>query len=44
MFYALLAHRIKTWLTVPGRVKIFSRTSGSIFIGFGVLLAASSNK
>lgn len=44
MLYALLAHNVKTWLTRPNRVKIFSRTSGSIFIGFGVLLAASSNK
>ncbi len=44
MFYALLAHKVKNWLTKPNRLKIFNRTSGSIFIGFGVLLASSSNK
>lgn len=44
MFYALLAHKAKTWLTKPNRIKAFNRTSGSIFIGFGVLLATSSNK
>ncbi|MBI9092509.1 MAG: DUF3307 domain-containing protein [Desulfobacterium sp.] len=42
--YALLAHRAKYWLTQPNRVSVFNRTSGSIFIGFGVLLATSSNK
>jgi len=44
MFYALLAHKAKHWLTKPNRVSVFNRTSGSIFIGFGVLLATSSNK
>ena len=44
MFYALLAHRAKTWLNKPNRMKAFSRTSGTIFIGFGVLLATASNK
>ncbi len=44
MSYALLAHRAKAWLTSQRRVKVFNRTSGSIFIGFGVLLAASSNR
>jgi len=44
MLYAVLAHRAKTWLTKPNRVKCLNRTSGSIFIGFGVLLATSSNK
>jgi homoserine/homoserine lactone efflux protein len=44
MLYAFLAHNAKTWLTKPNRIKAFNRTSGSIFIGFGVLLAASSNK
>ena len=44
MLYALLAHNAKSWLTKPNRVKFFNRTSGSIFIGFGVLLATSSNK
>lgn len=44
MLYALLAHRAKNWLTKPDRIKAVNRTSGSIFIGFGVLLATSSNK
>lgn len=44
MFYALLAHNVKAWLTEPNRIKVVNRTSGSIFIGFGVLLATSSNK
>jgi len=44
MLYALLAHTAKTWLQNPHRIKVFNRTSGSIFIGFGLLLAASSNK
>jgi threonine/homoserine/homoserine lactone efflux protein len=43
MLYAVLAHGAKTWLTNPNRMKYFNRTSGSIFIGFGVLLASSSN-
>ena len=44
MSYALLAHRVQTWLTKPNRIKAFNRTSGSIFIGFGFLLATSTNK
>ncbi|MCP4119873.1 MAG: LysE family translocator [Desulfobacteraceae bacterium] len=44
MFYALLAHKAKNWLTKPNRINVFNRTSGSVFIGFGVLLATSSNK
>ncbi len=44
MLYAVLAHGAKTWLTKPNRIKYFNRTSGSIFICFGVLLATSSNK
>lgn len=44
MLYALLAHSAKTWLAKPGRIKVVNRTSGSIFIGFGVLLATSSSK
>jgi threonine/homoserine/homoserine lactone efflux protein len=43
MFYALLAHKAKTWLTKPNRIKAFNRTSGSIFVGIGVFLATSSN-
>ena len=44
MFYALLAHNAKIWLTEPNRIKVVNRASGSIFIGFGILLATSSNK
>jgi homoserine/homoserine lactone efflux protein len=42
MFYAFLAHKAKNWLTAPARIKWFNRTCGSAFIGFGVLMAASS--
>jgi len=41
MFYALLAHKAKFWLLQPRRMKIFGRVSGSIFVGFGALLATS---
>jgi homoserine/homoserine lactone efflux protein len=44
MFYALVAHKAKTWFAKSGRVRIVSRASGAIFVGFGVLLAASSNR
>jgi threonine/homoserine/homoserine lactone efflux protein len=44
MLYAVLAHYARTWLNKPNRVNIVNRTSGSIFIGFGILLAASSNR
>ncbi len=44
MLYALIAHNAKNWLTKPSRINAVSRTSGSIFIGFGILLATSSNK
>jgi len=44
MFYALVAHGAKTWLASPGKVKTFSRISGSLFIGFGFLLATSSHQ
>ena len=44
MFYALLAHKAKFWLMKPRRIKIFGRVSGSIFIGFGALLAVSSHR
>lgn len=43
LFYSLLAHQAKGWLTKPGRVKAVNRTSGTIFVGFGVLLATSNN-
>lgn len=44
MSYALLAHSAKTWLTQSSRIRAVNRTSGSIFIGFGLLLATSSNR
>ncbi len=44
MLYALMADKVKTWLAKSSRVRIVSRASGAIFIGFGVLLATSSNK
>ena len=44
MLYAFLAHKAKTWLARPNRVRYVSCTSGAIFMGFGVLLATSSNK
>ena len=44
MSYALLAHSAKSWLTGQRRIRAVNRTSGSIFIGFGLLLATSSNK
>jgi threonine/homoserine/homoserine lactone efflux protein len=43
MLYALLAHKAGNWLKNQNRLKIFNRTSGSVFIGFGFILAASSN-
>ncbi len=44
MFYALLAHKMKSYLSQPKRMKYFNRTSGTVFIGFGCLLATSSCK
>lgn len=44
MLYALLAHNAKLWLMKPNRMKIFGRVSGSVFVGFGALLATSSNR
>ena len=39
--YALLAYKAKFWLLQPQRMKMFGRVSGSIFVGFGALLATS---
>ena len=39
--YALLAYKAKFWLLQPQRMKMFGRISGSIFVGFGALLATS---
>lgn len=44
MGYALLAHKATTWLTNRTRIKRFNQASGSVFIGFGLLLATSSQK
>jgi threonine/homoserine/homoserine lactone efflux protein len=44
MFYALLAHKVKSVLIKPQRIKLFNRTTGSIFVNLGVLLSVSSNK
>jgi homoserine/homoserine lactone efflux protein len=44
MLYSLLVQRFKGWLNKSGRRQNFNRASGSVFIGFGLLLAASSNK
>ncbi len=39
--YALLAYKAKFWLLQPKRMEMFGRFSGSIFVGFGALLATS---
>ncbi len=44
MAYSLLAQQIKNWLSNDARVQNFNRGAGSLFIGFGLLLATSSNK
>ena len=44
MTYALLAHTARQWLAGPRRIRAFQRTSGSVLIGFGVLLATSSHR
>lgn len=44
VFYALIADIAKNWLNSPDKNKTLSRTSGSIFLGFGILMATSSNR
>ena len=44
MGYALLAHRVRVWLIAPGREAAVRRAGGAVFIGFGLLLAVSSNR
>ena len=44
MSYALLAHQAKNWLAQPSRRKWMNRASGSLFVGFGLLMAASSRR
>lgn len=44
MLYALAAHKACAWLRGPGRKILIDRASGSVFVGFGVLLAGSANR
>ncbi len=44
MCYALLIQKCKDLLNTTTRLKNFNRVSGAVFIGFGLLLATSSNK
>lgn len=44
IIYSLLAYRAKNWLNKESRVRVMNKTSGTIFIGFGTLLALSTNK
>nr|WP_319395454.1 LysE family translocator [uncultured Desulfobacter sp.] len=44
LLYSMIADRAKGWISKPGRIKIINRISGSLFVGFGALLATSSNK
>lgn len=43
MLYAGLAHYTSSWLNNSRRIRSMNRASGTLFIGFGTLLAASSN-
>jgi len=44
LFYSVLAHQAKGWLSKYRRLKAVNRMSGTIFIGFGIILAMSTNK
>ncbi len=44
LFYSVLAHQAKGWLSKPRRQKKVNRISGIIFMGFGIILASSTNK
>lgn len=44
ILYSMLASKAKRWLSNPVRNRIVNKTSGSMFLGFGILLAISSNK
>lgn len=44
LFYSIIADHVRGWISKPGRIKLVNRTSGSLFVGFGFLLATSSNK
>lgn len=41
--YSVTANRVKKWITTPKGEKIINQTGGSIFIFFGISLAASKN-
>ncbi|WP_163338175.1 LysE family translocator [Desulfopila sp. IMCC35008] len=43
MTYAALTHNARNLLTNPGRMEYFNRATGSVFIGFGLLLATSQH-
>jgi len=44
MLYSLAAHTLRAWLRRSNRIRMFNRISGSVFIGFGLALAAASNR
>ncbi|VFQ44172.1 LysE family translocator [Desulfoluna butyratoxydans] len=44
VFYALIADRATGWFRKPYRMKAIRQASGSVFLGFGILMATSSNK
>lgn len=43
VLYSIIACKAKGWLSNPGRNRMVNKASGSLFIGFGILLASSSN-
>jgi homoserine/homoserine lactone efflux protein len=43
MLYSVLASQARAWFTRPGRARTVNRASGSIFVGFGIFLAVSSD-
>ncbi|SCX91449.1 LysE family translocator [Desulfoluna spongiiphila] len=44
MLYALIVDRATNWFNKPYRMKAIRQTSGSVFVGFGLLMATSSNR
>lgn len=44
MTYAVLAHQAKGWITKPSRAGYVTKTGGSVFIFFGIILALSGRK
>ncbi len=43
LLYSILASKTKEWVSSSGRNRIINKVSGSLFIGFGLLLATASN-